>query len=180
MLTESALCTLHCKVELCPALIEGGVAVKLAITGTPTVTVTVILQVAFPPGPRALTVYVVVCAGFTETVPVLSTCPMPGVMKTLLALTLVHASVDDWPAAMVGGVAVHPVSCTWFGVVSTTTVTDAVSSFTLLRAVRIYVVVCVGETEIDPFTDWFPRPAIFTVSAFSVFQVSIDDCPVMI
>ena len=34
MLTEVAFCTLHCKVELCPALMVEGVAVKLEITGT--------------------------------------------------------------------------------------------------------------------------------------------------
>jgi len=53
MLTEVEFCTLHCKVELWPAVILAGVAVKLAITGSaPTVTAT--LQEALVPPPVAV------------------------------------------------------------------------------------------------------------------------------
>jgi len=45
MLTVSALVTLHCKVELCPAVMLAGVAVKLEITGSAAPTETVTLQV---------------------------------------------------------------------------------------------------------------------------------------
>ena len=53
MLTDVEFCTLHCKVELCPALMVDGVAVKLAITGSAP-TVTVMLQEALTPPPRAV------------------------------------------------------------------------------------------------------------------------------
>ena len=78
MLTVSAFCTLHCKVELCPLLMEAGVAVKLAITGTAAPTVTVTLHTEVAPPPAAVMVYVVDCAGVTEIVPVLATDPTPG------------------------------------------------------------------------------------------------------
>ena len=85
MLTVSAFVTLHCKVELCPALIDGGVAVKLAITGSAAATVTVMLQALVFPAPVAVMMYKVVCVGVTGYVPVLATGPMPGEMLTVSA-----------------------------------------------------------------------------------------------
>jgi hypothetical protein len=58
-------------------------------------------------------------------------------MTTFSALTLVQASVDDWPALIVDGVAVHPVRDGPAGTPVTETTTEEVSSFTLLRAVRV-------------------------------------------
>src|SRR5678809_867071 len=98
MLTVSAFVTLHCKVELCPVLIEAGVAVKLPITGRAGPTVTEMLQVVITPVlPVAVTVY---------------------------ALLLVHASIDDWPAVMLAGVAVHADSAGMVGRVTTCITTD--------------------------------------------------------
>ena len=137
MLTASAFCTLHCKVELCPAAMLAGFAVKLEITGSAAPTVTVMLQSApIPPPPVADTVYVVVCVGLTVTVPLLATDPTPGEILTESALTLVQLKVDDWPALMFAGVAEHPNNAGTVEVI-TVTATDEVSSFTLLRAVRV-------------------------------------------
>ena len=59
----------HVKVEVCPALIVIGFAVKLFITGDPPVvtpTVTVAVLVTEPALLVAVSVYVVVIAGFTS------------------------------------------------------------------------------------------------------------------
>src|SRR5690242_10273071 len=180
MLTEVAFWTLHWSVELCPALIVAGVAVKLAITGAPEPTVTTMLHVVDAPPPVAVTVYVVVVAGLTETEPLLATGPTLGEILTVSALRLIQESVEDWPAEIVDGVAVQPISAGPVGRPSTWTVTVVVSSFTLLRAVSVYVVVCRGETVVDPFTATFPMPVMLTVSAFCVFQESVTAWPAMI
>jgi hypothetical protein len=56
MLTESALVTVHCKVELCPAVMLAGVAVKVEITGSAVPTVTVMVQEDVTPPPVAVSV----------------------------------------------------------------------------------------------------------------------------
>ena len=79
----------------------------------------------------------VVCDGFTETEPVLVTDPTPGSMLTVSALTLFQDRVDGWPALTFVGFAEQPVICTPPVAAPTVTVTDDVSSFTLLRAVKV-------------------------------------------
>jgi hypothetical protein len=52
---------------------------------------------------------------------------------------------------------------------------SAVTEPNLLRAVSLYVVVAVGLTLRVPDALTVPMPSISTVSAFSTFQVSVDD-----
>src|ERR1041385_2364677 len=100
-------------------------------------------------------------------------------MLTLTAPVLLQASVEDWPAVMLGGVAVQPNNC-GPDPPATVTVIEEVSSFTLLRAVKVYVVVCVGLTVIDPFTVTAPAPVMLAESALRVFQVRVTAWPALI
>ena len=65
--------------------------------GPPPVTVTVVVAVAEPPGPEAVSVYVVVCCGDTVIAPETGTVPMPLSIDTELAPTVVHANVEGSP-----------------------------------------------------------------------------------
>jgi hypothetical protein len=87
------------------ALPELGLALKLATGGG--VTVTDVDAVAVPPGPVAVRVYVVVVVGVTFTLPVVDRLlPALGLMDTVVAFVVLHASTEDSPAAMLAGVAV--------------------------------------------------------------------------
>jgi hypothetical protein len=61
---DVAFCTFHVMVEIDPATIVVGDAVKVIVGGWLTVTVT--LADELPPGPLAVKVYVVVAAGETS------------------------------------------------------------------------------------------------------------------
>src|SRR5690242_14510402 len=101
-------------------------------------------------------------------------------MLTESAFTVVQANVADWPGLMVDGVAAHPNTSTCVGKPITATVAVEVSSFTLLRAVSTYVVVVLGDTDSVPEVATLPMPAIFTVSALRVRQLSVTGCPATI
>jgi hypothetical protein len=64
------------------------------------VTVTVTESVVVPPGPVAVTVYVVVSIGETVVVRLSATLPIPGSISQESALVEVHVKVDDSPARM--------------------------------------------------------------------------------
>src|SRR5947209_1599277 len=68
-------------------------------------TVTVAVFVAVPPGPVAVSVYVVVAAGLTPIDPLTGWLPTPLSIDTVVALLLVQVSVDDWPALIDVGAA---------------------------------------------------------------------------
>ena len=59
---------------------------------------TVAVFVTVPPGPVAVSVYVVVEAGLTLAVPDAGLLPTPLSIEIDVALVLDQASVEDWPA----------------------------------------------------------------------------------
>ena len=82
------------------------------------------------------------------------------------------------PMSMVAGLAVNETilaNCPLLTVTTTDALTDLPS---LEVAVRVYVVVCVGETDVLPLNARVPlTPVIVTVAAPSVVQDNIEDSP---
>ncbi len=68
-------------------------------------TLTVAWAVVVPPGPVAVSVYVVVAEGETVTVPEVGCDPMPLSIVTEVALLVDHDRVDDCPAEIEVGFA---------------------------------------------------------------------------
>ena len=58
-------------------------------------TVTVIVEVALPPGPVTVSVYVVVAEGETTLEPLVDTAPMPGLIEALVAFVEDQLRVVD-------------------------------------------------------------------------------------
>ena len=86
----------HVRVELSPALMEIGLALKAVMIGTlDFVTVIVADRVEFPAPLEAVSVYVVVKSGDTLCVPVGDTGPIFGLMETDVAPVTFHDNVDD-------------------------------------------------------------------------------------
>ena len=85
METLSALAQLHVKVADSPKTITSGIAESVTV-GSGTITVTVTFAEAFPPGPVAVIVYLVVTFGVTTVVPLISTLPISGSMTHVIAL----------------------------------------------------------------------------------------------
>jgi hypothetical protein len=86
-------------VELPPGEIEVGDAVRVIESVDDTVTVTV--AVAVPPGPVAVAVYVVVAAGVTVAEAAgANPVPTPLSISTVVALVVVHESVEEAPGAI--------------------------------------------------------------------------------
>jgi hypothetical protein len=74
-----------------------GVAEKEIVGGGWT-TVTLAVFVIVPPGPLAVSVYVVVVVGLTLAVPDTGLLPTPLSIEIVVALVEDQVSVDDWPA----------------------------------------------------------------------------------
>src|ERR1051326_425768 len=111
MLAEVAFCVVQDKVELLcdPATSELGLAIiEIVGSGGPTLMVTDWLT--FPPGPLAVSVYVVVVCGATAIEPptgrAASSSPREGLKLTELAPLVFHVSVENPPAEMLAGLAV--------------------------------------------------------------------------
>ena len=78
--------TSHARLELSPALMDAGLALKVVMIGEPDiVTVTVADAVELPASLEAVSVYVVVEPGVTLCDPVDDTVPMSGLMETDVA-----------------------------------------------------------------------------------------------
>jgi len=113
----------HTKVEVCPEVIVVGVAVRVSMNGTVTVTN---CGPAVPAGPVAVSEKVVVVATGVVTEPEVGRAPdsslseMDGVTETEVALVVAHVSVVDWPALTEVGVAVNCVICGGAGGVTVT------------------------------------------------------------
>jgi hypothetical protein len=106
--------TCHAKVELSPEVMVVGVALKVSMNGTVTVTV---CGLEVPAGPVAVREKVVVVATGVETEPETGRVPessvreMEGVTETEVAFVVVQVSVVDWPALTEVGLAVNSVIC---------------------------------------------------------------------
>jgi hypothetical protein len=101
--TEVAFVTAHDNVAAWPMPTNVGDAVKLMLG--PLLTVTVAWLVNVPPGPVAVSVYVVVCSGWTMVDPESGCEPTPLSIVTVVAFVVFQISVEFWPAETVLGVA---------------------------------------------------------------------------
>lgn len=150
------------------------------IVGAGCVTVTVAVFVVVPPGPVAVSVYVVVEAGLTLVFPETGLLPTPLSMETVVAFVVDHVSVDDWPAMIdVGDAEKVAVGA---GVEFTVTVVcaDGGTEFAVVNALSVYVVVDAGVTGADPFAGFEPTPLSMLTLVTEpppVVQDSVDDDP---
>jgi hypothetical protein len=94
-----------------------------------------------------------------------------------LTSVTVQASVDVPPAAIAEGVAVNVI----LGTAMTLTVACANEVPPGPTAVKLYVVVVVGETDMEPLAATDPMPlSIETVVAFETVHTSVDEEPATI
>ena len=106
----------------------------------------------------AVKVYVVVAAGETNLVPYNGTVPMLLLMETELAPDTFHRNREECPGVMLAGSDVK-LSTTGSPVADLTmTMTEAVAEPELFVAVRVYVVVTVGDTDCVPDNGTVPMP----------------------
>jgi hypothetical protein len=173
MTTPFAFATVHTSVEAPPRTMLLGVAEKLMTGAASTVTVT--CAVAVPPGPVAVSWYVVVVGGDTDAKPETGRLPMPWSIETLMAWSTDHARVALSPSPIVRGDA-EKVICGFGGV--TVTVTCFVMVPPMPLAVSVYVVVAGGETDRVPLVGTAPTPlSIDALVAFVVVQARDVDSP---
>ena len=102
------------------------------------------------------------------------TSPTPWSMESDVAFDADHESVEDPPGWMETGLAVKEEIAGAF----TVTVAVAVTDPLLLVAVKVYVVVPVGETDTEVCPVTFPTPrSILKEVALETDHDRVDDCP---
>ena len=101
METVSAFTEVHVSVEESPNIIYSGLAVKLTLG----ITVTVTSSVNVPSGPVAVIIYVVVSAGDTVIDPLTSTLPIPGAISQVSICFEYQERVVPSPNLTVSGAA---------------------------------------------------------------------------
>jgi len=148
ILIDVALVVLHDKVLDEPKLMAAGLAVKVEVGTTFTVTVRVIV----PPAPVTVIVYVVLIDGETPIEPFRAVLPIAGLKLTDVAFTVLQFKVLVPLGLIVDGFAVNAACGTML------IVTDCVVVPPAPIAVIVYVVFDVGETEIEPFVATYPIP----------------------
>jgi hypothetical protein len=104
IVTDVALVVFQISDELWPEAIVLGEA-ENEIVGGGVFTVTVAVLVIVPPGPVAVSVYVVVPDGLTPTEPDVGLLPTPLSIEIVVAFVEVQVSVEVWPRVIVGGAA---------------------------------------------------------------------------
>ena len=117
----------------------------------------------------------VVCSGATPQYPDAATEPILDI-ETLVAFVVVQLRVELLPATTLVGVA-ESVQVGAFGTVTTVTVVVQVTVPPEPVAVRVYVVVCDGETTREPLRPTAPTLVRLTLVAFVVFHESVDAPP---
>jgi hypothetical protein len=117
----------------------------------------------------------VVAVGVTVLLLVAVTVPMPWSIETEVAPVTFHCRVEDWPVVIVIGLAVKLVIAgtpAWARVI----VAVAVTIPALLLAVRVYVVVVVGDTVLLPDAVTVPIPwSIENEVAPVIFHCRVED-----
>jgi hypothetical protein len=123
---------------------------------------------------------VVVWLGAMFVDPLAATIPMLGSMLTLSALVEFQLRVVACPGWMLIGLAeMVTVGGGWIAV--TVTVALAVTVPPIPMAVKVYVVVPVGDTLMEPVGGTLPIPwSIAQLSALEASQVSVADSPARI
>ena len=164
-----------------PARIDVGLAVKLLIVGgaLAAVTVTVALAVADPLLFFAVSVYVVVAVGLTET-EVPDTAPTFALILRLVAPFTLQDNVLEPPARIDVGLAVKLLIVGGALAAVTVTVALAVADPLLFLAVSVYVVVAAGLTGTE-VPDTAPTLGlILRLAAPLTLQDNVLEPPVMI
>ena len=117
------------RVDELPDMIEGGLAVIVTVGAGFAVTVIIAVADAFPSGPIATAVYVVVADGVTACVPPLACSvyevPSVPVTVTCVALVAVTVRIDELPEVIEVGFAVMLTVGAWFAAEDTATVAVA-------------------------------------------------------
>jgi hypothetical protein len=146
------------------AIMVCGLAPSVTVGGGTTVRVA--LALAVPPGPVAVIMKVVVCTGDMIKEPLADTVPVPGWMVTVSAKVEIHVSVAEAPWRIVSGLTDR--LTVGVGIV-TLTVALPVAVPPLPVAVRVYVVVSLGDTATAPLAATSPMPwSIVILSALVV------------
>jgi hypothetical protein len=129
----------------------------------------------------AVSVYVVVVVGDTVLLPDAVTVPMPWSIETTgFAPETIHCRFVDCPELMVPLLAIKPFITGDPGW-PTVSIAVAVAEPALLVAVRVYVVVEVGETVGVLFKEGEPTPLSMEIEvAPLIFHCRVADCPVVI
>lgn len=145
----------HVKVDSSPELMESGLALKVVIIGAfDEVILSVADAVELPASLVAVSVYAVVEAGDTLSVPVKDTGPIPGLIETDVAPVTLHDNVADWP------VMILPLSTPKLAMAGrapvTAIVTDLRAEPNVLLATSVYVVVVPGDTSLVPLKETVP------------------------
>ncbi len=113
-------------------------------------------------------------AGLTGNDPLSACPPIPLSIVTIVAFVVAQVSVEDWPGAIVVGLALNVIA----GGGVTVTVAVAVLVPPVPVAVSVYVVVVCGATPTEPLVGPAPRPlSIVTLVAFVVVHVSVEVWP---
>jgi len=177
MTVDVAFSVCHANVTGEPETVEKtGSDVNDRMRTAPTFTVT--LAWIWPLALVAVSVYVVVCDGVTVAQSFgFRLLPTPGVIVMFVEFVICQHSLVDCPASIVGGFATNVTTC---GTVApaTMTVTGAVTLLpSALVAVRVYVVVVVGDTVVLPLTGTVPTPLMLAVVAPFVAQLNVDCWP---
>src|ERR1019366_4141844 len=156
---------------------SAGVAMK--VMPGPLVTVTVAVPVIVPPGPFAVSVYVVVSVGCTVVDPDTGCDPTPLSIEIVVALDDVQVSVDDCPSVIVVGNA-EKVAVGAAAPTVTVTCLLGGEAFAVVNALNVYVVVAEGLTLVDPLAFFVPTPlsmVTLVTDAPVVVQESVDGDP---
>jgi hypothetical protein len=153
-----------------PAVMVAGDAEKLEILA-PTHTVTWLCLL--PPQPDPVRIYVVVLPGLTERLPDEPTEPTPLSIDAVVAFDIDQLKVVEFPDVMVVGDAEK---------LEILTPTHTVTWLCMLPldpfAVRIYVVVLPGLTEIEPDVPTEPTPLSIDMEvAFNTDQLKVVELP---
>lgn len=116
-------------VDELPDMIDAGLAMIVTVGAGFAVTVIVAVADAFPPGPFAAAVYVVVAVGFTAWVPPLACSvyelPSVPVNVTCVAFDAATVRIDELPEVIEAGLAVMLTVGAWFAADDTVTVVVA-------------------------------------------------------
>jgi len=170
MLSVSALVDVQLRVEDPPGAIDDGLADMLTVGRE--LTVTVALEVAVPPEPFTVMIYVVVTDGVTLTEPFASTVPMPLLMLAVSASLEVQLSTEDPPSLMVSGDADMLTVGPWDTIIVAVSVTTPPSPIALM----VYVVVTAGDTFFHPSSASSPMPPSMLTSLAPVEFQKITLC----
>src|SRR5205085_12182 len=107
---------------------------------------------------------------------------MPGLMDTVVAPLVAQLSVEEPPGAMLSGLASNRMICGLPAPAAPTVTVAVAATFPFGPvAVRVYVVVAVGDTVVEPVAATLPMPLLMlTAVAPWTIQVNVELWPAVI